>query len=86
MEKNLNKYLSLEEAAKQNYITPQMITILLQNNRLPFFSDKGNIKVFPGDITTALNEMFGVEEKKARKKSSIPDIPVEPKPEDSPVE
>lgn len=71
MEKNLNKYLTIEEAAKQNYITPQMITILVQNNRLPFFCDKGSIKVFPGDVGLAIGEMFGVEEKK-KKKTIVP--------------
>jgi hypothetical protein len=77
MEKNLNKYVTLEEAAKGNYITPQMITILVQNNRLPFFCDKGTIKVFPGDVAAALSEMFGVEEKKVKKKAPIPETPPE---------
>ena len=77
MEKNLNKYMTVEEASKQNYITPQMIAILVQNNRLPFFCDRGTIKVFPGDVAAALSEMFGVEEKKVRKKTLIPETPPE---------
>jgi hypothetical protein len=76
MEKNLNKYLTIEEASKQNYVTPQMINILVQNNRLPFFCDKGTVRVFPGDVAAAIGEMFGVEEKK-KKKGTVP-IPETP--------
>ena len=79
MEKNLNKYLTVEEAAKQAYITAQMISTLAQNNQIPFFCDKGTIKVFPGDVSLAINEMFGLAEEKKRMKNKepVPETPPE---------
>lgn len=80
MEKNLSKYKTVEEASKGSYITPTMIDMLVMNNRIPFYSDRGTIMVFPGDITTAINEMFGVEEKKRKKKEPELETPIDTPP------
>jgi hypothetical protein len=66
MEKNLNKYLTMDEAAKQVTITSDMIHALVISDRIPYFSDKGTIKVAPADVVEAIDELIGNSIKKAR--------------------
>jgi len=61
MEKDLNKYLTPEQASKKNYLTAEMIQQLCERRFIPFFQDREEILVNPDDIKEYLErEIFGV--------------------------
>ena len=56
MERNLNKYLPLEEAAKAGCITASMIELLCVWNRIPYFRDIDQYLVNPEDVQQFLDK------------------------------
>ncbi len=50
MERNLSKFLTLEEAAKEVYLTAGMIELLCTWNRIPYFRDIAQYLVNPEDV------------------------------------
>lgn len=71
MEKNLDKYITLTDAVKQVTITAEMIHSLVITNRIPFFNDRGTIKVAPADVVEVLDELIGNSIKKARQSIKV---------------
>jgi len=56
MERNLSKYLPLEEAAKAGCITAGMIELLCVWNRIPYFRDIDQYLVNPEDVQQFLDK------------------------------
>lgn len=56
MERNLSKYLPLEEAAKSGCITASMIELLCVWNRIPYFRDIDQYLVNPEDVRLFLDK------------------------------
>jgi len=50
MERNLSKFLTLEEAAKEGFLTASMIELLCVWNRIPYFRDIEQYLVNPEDV------------------------------------
>ena len=56
MERNLNKFVSLEEAAKEGYLTAGMIELLCVWNRIRYFRDIDQYLVNPEDVRQFLDK------------------------------
>ncbi len=70
MEKDLTKFVTLEQASKKNYITLEMIERLCSNNQIPYFNNYEEMLVNPEDVKEFFRQyFFGTKfEVKRRKK------------------
>jgi hypothetical protein len=79
VEKSLSKFVTCEEASKKNYITKDMIEMLVREERIPYFSNRGEWLVNPEDITAYFEETIcgslykPVAERKKKKKEPEPE-------------
>ena len=81
MEKNLNKYIKLEEATKRAYLTVELIQMLCSRRFIPYFQDKDDVLVNPEDIEEYLKDkimgpLYKMKMIK-RKKETKPETPQE---------
>lgn len=58
MEVNMMKYITIEEAAKENYITPEMVACMVVYDSIPCITINGKTMVHPGDVAKVVAKMF----------------------------
>ncbi len=78
MDKDLKKFVTLEQASKKNYITLEMIEMLCSNNQIPYFKNYQEILVNPDDVKEFFRQyFFSAKLETKRKKKEIPEQVIE---------
>lgn len=79
--RNLDKYITIEAAMSEIYLTDKTIKYMCDQNMIPYYNDRGMILVNPADINALIETLIAGDLSKKPK----PKKKVVPSPEEQPA-